>query len=178
MLSKLFLILLLVFSPGSKVATRPVNHRLTDQTMRHILNTLPKMVPQLQKAGITVSQAYYIWPRDAALDAKGEKILENYGYDALQLNALEIFCKAWFCINYDSLIQQRQKIIMTTEEQTTENPYITDEQKRINIHILNKDLGHSREELEQSVGKDNLRQVQVYKIKIQEIWKKIQEDIE
>jgi hypothetical protein len=173
MLGKLFLILFLVFTSGPLPATRPVDSFLTDQKMQHILRTLPKMVPQLQEAGIIVSQAYYIWPRDAALDANGEKILENYGYDALQLNALETFCKAWFCINYDSLIQQRQKIIITTEEQTTENPYITDEQKRINIHILNKDLGHSKEELEQSVGKDNLRQVQVYKIKIKEIWKNI-----
>lgn len=131
------------------------------------------MVPQLREAGIDVTQAYYIWPRDAALHEKGATILEEFEYDALKINALEIFCKSWFCLNYEKLNPQRQKILSTTEEQITENPYVTDDQKRINIRILTKELGHSREELCDIVGHSNLRKVRVYCDKICEIWENI-----
>ncbi|MGQ1889357.1 hypothetical protein ACT29H_02845 [Thermophagus sp. OGC60D27] len=147
--------------------------RLTDREIKHIIETLPHMVSRLREAGITISEAYYIWPRDAALHAKGEKLLEQYGYDALLLDALETFCKTWFCLNYDSLNADRQKILRTTEEHINENPYLSDEQKKINIRILNKSLGHNKEQLKKEVGEDNLRIIRTYCNKISEIWKKL-----
>jgi len=173
MLSKFsFIGFLLLFFPVS-FASQPSTNNLTDDNICHILKTLPRLVPQLREAGINVSQAYYIWPRDAALHEKGATILEESGYDALKLNALEFFCKTWFCLNYDKLDPQRQKILSTTEEQITENPYITDEQKRINIRMLNKELGHSRDQLCDIVGKTNLRMVRLYGEKTRQIWRNL-----
>jgi hypothetical protein len=173
MFSKFSFVGILLFITVYTFAGQPSNECLSDENIRHILKTLPKMVPQLREEGVNVSQAYYIWPRDAALHEKGEKILEEFGYDALRLNALEIFCKAWFCLNYEKLDAQRKKIFSTTEEQITENPYITDEQKRINIRILDKELGHTREQLKDIVGNANLRMVRVYCEKTKEIWQKL-----
>lgn len=160
---------------GGSAVSSP-RFQLSDAVMQHIIGTLPRMAPQLKEAGINVSQAYYIWPRDAALDARGQVLLEEYGYDAIRQDALETFCKAWFCLNYDQLLPRRQQILSTFEEQHFENPYIADDQKRINVRILNKDLGHSREELKSDIGERNLRQVRVYRDKIAEIWEKIEEE--
>ena len=135
MFAKLSLFLSAILLSMSVCSQNSGEDSLTDKEIRHIMGTLPRMVPQLRQAGITVSQAYYIWPRDAALHAKGEVILGQYGYDALLLDALETFCKTWFCLNYDNLIAERRQILMTSEEQIKENPYITDDQKRINIRI-------------------------------------------
>ncbi|PWE00458.1 hypothetical protein [Marinilabilia rubra] len=173
MFSKFSLIGILLFYFSLLSVPQHSTNNLTDKNICHILNTLPRMVPQLREAGINVSQAYYNWPRDAALHEKGEIILDKFEYDALRLNALEVFCKTWFCLNYEKLNPQRQKILSTTEEQITENPYITDEQKRINIRMLNKELGHSREQLCDFVGKTNLRMARVYCIKTKEIWKNL-----
>ncbi len=148
---------------------------LHDEDIRHFIRTLPRMVPQLRDVDITISEAYYIWPKDAALHAKGEVLLEQYGYDALRLEALRTFCKTWFCLNYDSLLHQRQKFLMSTEEQITENPYINDDQKRINIRILNKELGHDCQQLRESVGSENLEVVKSYYEEIKEMWKKIRD---
>jgi hypothetical protein len=164
----------LLFSMGSN-GFEPSELQLTDGTIRHIINTLPQMVPQLREVGIIVSEAHYIWPRDAALDARGAVLLEQYGYDGIQQNALEIFCQAWFCLNYDSLIHERRKILSTIEEQVTENPYIADEHKRINIRILNKELGHTREQLLQNVGCENLHQMNQYSDKIKQAWETLRE---
>lgn len=156
-------------------AVSPAEKRLDEGTMRHILNTLPRMVPQLREAGITVSQAYYIWPRDAALDARGEVLLDQYGYDAIRQEALEVFCKAWFCLNYETLVEKRRKILSTIEEHHLENPYVEENQKQVNLRILNKDLGHNKEELKEQVGKKNLRQVRVYRDQIEEAWEAIEQ---
>lgn len=170
MLSKLSAFALLFLIAIGLNSTPSSCCELNDRTMRHIISTLPRMVPQLRDAGITISQAYYIWPRDAALHAKGDVLLEQYGYDAIGKEALEIFCKAWFCLNYDSLIHERRKFLSTTEKHISENPYITEDHKQINLHILNKDLGHNKEQLTKSVGEQNLKQVKLYRDKIKEIW--------
>lgn len=151
------------------------SQQLSDADIRHFLRTLPRMVPQLREADITVSEAYYIWPRDASLHAKGQIIMDEYGYDALKLEALKIFCKTWFCINYDSLLPERQKILMSNEEQVTENPYITDDQKRINIRILNKDLGHDKQKLKETVGEENIQKVKTHCEEIKNMWKELEE---
>ncbi|MFW6389415.1 MAG: hypothetical protein ACOCZI_02155 [Marinilabiliaceae bacterium] len=169
----LFLCLWLFFIVDLQ-ADSPPGERLNDDAIHHIINTLPRMVPQLRDAGITVSQAYYIWPRDAALDARGEVLLGQYGYDAIRQEALEIFCKAWFCLNYDTLVEKRRKILSTIEEHHLENPYVGENQKRVNMRILNKDMGHNKEELKAQVGEKNLRQVRVYRDKIQEVWETIE----
>jgi hypothetical protein len=151
------------------------NRELADADIRYFLRTLPDMVPQLRNADISVSEAYYIWPQDASLHAKGQVILEEYGYDALRLESLKTFCKAWFCLNFDSLLHERQKILMSTEEQVTENPYITDDQKRINMRIINKDLGHDQQKLKQSVGDETLRLIKLYCEEIQKMWLQLEE---
>ncbi len=171
----LFLFVFILQAPPSLPQSndKPI---LTDSRMQYIINTLPRLVPQLREEGIIISQAYYIWPKDAALHAKGEVILEQYGYDAIKLEALEMFCKAWFCENYDSLLPERRKILHSVEEQMTENPYLTDNQKRINIRITNKELGHDHQTLRENIGEENLRQIRVYRNKIEEIWKELNED--
>ncbi|SFE86726.1 hypothetical protein [Thermophagus xiamenensis] len=146
---------------------------LSDKEIRHILGTLPRLVPKLKEVGITVSPAYYIWPRDASLHSTGQSILEQFGYDALLLDALETFCKAWFCLNYDTLNNDRLQFLQTTKEHINENPYISDEQKKINIRILNKSLGHNKEELKQVIGEKNLRIIRTYRSKISELWAKL-----
>lgn len=173
MFSKFSFIGIFLFITVLTFPSQPSDDSLSDEDIRYILKTLPKMAPQLMDEGINVSQAYYIWPRDAALHEKGEIILEKFGYDALRLHALEVFCKTWFCLNFETLHGQRKKVLSTTEEQITENPYITDGQKRINLRILNKELGHSKEELKEIVGKTNLRLVRVYYLKTKEIWDKL-----
>ncbi|MFW6043627.1 MAG: hypothetical protein ACOCPW_04660 [Marinilabiliaceae bacterium] len=167
---KIFFLCLWLFFTVDVQAVSPAGEQLNEDAIRHIINTLPRMVPQLREAGITVSQAYYIWPRDAVLDARGEVLLEQYGYDAIRQEALEIFCKAWFCLNYDTLVEKRRKILSTIEEHHLENPYVEENQKRVNMRILNKDMGHNKEELKAQVGEKNLRQVRVYRDKIQEVW--------
>ncbi|RCW31286.1 hypothetical protein [Marinilabilia salmonicolor] len=149
---------------------------LTDADIRHFMRTLPRMIPQLRETEITINEAYYIWPRDASLDARGAILLEDYGYDALRLEALETFCKTWFCLHYDSLLTQRQQILMSNEEQLTENPYISDDQKRINIRILNKELGQNKEKLQESVGESNLQIVETYCPEIRDMWEKVSEE--
>jgi len=173
MFAKLSLFLAAFLLSMSVCSQNSDGDNLNDKEILHIIGTLPRMVPQLRQAGITVSQAYYIWPRDASLHAKGEVLLEQYGYDALLLDALETFCKAWFCLNYDHLTVERDQILRTSEEQINENPYITDEQKRINIRILNKELGHDKEQLKKDVGENNLRIVRTYKDKFSEIWEEL-----
>ncbi|MBZ4676671.1 MAG: hypothetical protein JG782_1291 [Anaerophaga sp.] len=173
MFAKLSLFLSAILLSMSVCSQNSGEDSLTDKEIRHIMGTLPRMVPQLRQAGITVSQAYYIWPRDAALHAKGEVILGQYGYDALLLDALETFCKTWFCLNYDNLIAERRQILMTSEEQIKENPYITDDQKRINIRILKKELGDDKEQLKKDVGENNLRIVRTYENKFKEIWEEL-----
>ncbi|WP_291856799.1 hypothetical protein [Marinilabilia sp.] len=159
---------------GAQSATAQTTE-LSDTDIQHFLRTLPRMVPQLCDAEITISEAYYIWPRDASLDARGEILLEEYGYDALRLESLITFCKAWFCLNYDSLLHQRQQILMSNEEQLTENPYISDGQKRINIRILNKELGHDKQKLQESLGPSNLQLVRDYCEEIRVMWEKLKE---
>lgn len=149
---------------------------LNDANISHFLRTLPRMIPQLREAELTISEAYYIWPRDASLDARGEVLLEDYGYDALRLEALKTFCKTWFCLHYDSLITQRQQILMSNEEHLTENPYISDDQKRINIRILNKELGQNKEKLLESVGESNIQIVKTYCPEIRDMWKKVSQE--
>lgn len=170
----LFVFLWLLFIVNTS-AVSPPGKQLDDGVIRHIISTLPRMVPQLREAGITVSQAYYIWPRDAALDARGEVLLDQYGYDAIRQEALEVFCKAWFCLNYETLVEKRRKILSTIEEHHLENPYVEENQKRVNLRILNKDLGHNKEELRDQVGEKNLRKVRVYGEKIEEVWAAIEE---
>jgi len=172
---KIFFSCLWLFFIFDVQTVSPSGERLSDDVMRHIINTLPRMVPQLRQAGITVSQAYYIWPRDAALDARGQVLLQQYGYDALRQEALEVFCKAWFCLNYETLVEKRRKILSTIESHHFENPYIEENQKRINLRILNKDLGHNKKELKDQVGEKNLRKVRVYRDKIKEIWEALEE---
>lgn len=173
MFSKLSVFFLFFLFSFSAVGAGLSESQLNDRAIQHIIRTLPRMGLQLREAGITVSQAYYIWPRDAVLDAKGQVLLEQYGYDALRQDALEIFCKAWFYLNYDSLVSEREKLLSTFEEQMTENPYIEDDQKRINIRMLKKDLGKNKEELKQAVGEDNLRMVCDYRDQIVQAWERL-----
>ncbi|MDN5291308.1 MAG: hypothetical protein PWQ06_1547 [Anaerophaga sp.] len=173
MFAKLSLFLSAILLSMSVCSQNSGEDSLTDKEIRHIMGTLPRMVPRLRQAGITVSQAYYIWPRDAALHAKGEVILGQYGYDALLLDALETFCKTWFCLNYDNLIAERRQILMTSEEHINENPYVTEDQKRINIRMLNKELGDDKEQLKKEVGENNLRRVRTYENKFKEIWEEL-----
>ncbi len=154
------------------------SQELCDADIIHFLHTLPRMVPQLRKADITISEAYYIWPQDASLHGKGQILMEEYGYDALRLEALKIFCKSWFCLNYDSLLHQRQTILMSNEEQLTQNPYITDDQKRINIRILNKDLGHDKQKLKETVGGKNVQKVKTYCEEIKKMWEQLAQPME
>jgi hypothetical protein len=178
MLSKISLLtfVLLISSVAHPVSQK--SQELSDADIQHFLSTLPRLVPQLRNAGITVSEAYYIWPQDASLHAKGQILLEEYGYDALKLEALKIFCKTWFCLQYDSLLHERQRILMSNEAQLIENPYITDDQKRINIRILNKDLGHDKQKLKQTVGEKNIQIVKNYCEEIKKMWKKLGKPIE
>lgn len=173
MSSKLSAFLPIILLSMSAFSQNCAKDNLTNDEMQQIIGTLPKMVPQLREAGITVSQAYYIWPRDASLHAKGEVLLEQYGYDALLLDALETFCKTWFCLNYDDLIAERRQILITSKEQINENPYITDDQKKINIRILNKELGHDKETLKKGIGENTIRIVRTYENKISEIWEEL-----
>ncbi len=152
-------------------------YELTEGDIRHFLNTLPRMVPQLRDADISISEADYIWPQDASLHAKGKIIMEEYGYDALKIEALNIFCQSWFCLNYDSLLHERQQILMSNKEQLIENPYITDDQKRINIRILNKDLGHDKEKLKETVGNKNIQMVKCYCEEIKKMWENLEEPL-
>ncbi len=175
MFSKLSFIFAYLFCSVGTTTQDGAQSRLTDKQMCHIIHTLPRMVPQLREAGINVSQAYYIWPRDAALHAKGEVLLEQYGYDPIRLDALETYCKAWFYVNYDSLIHERRKILSSIEEHLTENPYITDDQKRINIRILNKSLGHTKEEIRENIGDENIRKVKSYRDTLATIWQNVKE---
>ena len=175
MFSKFSIIGILIGFLTLSFTNRSSENGLTDENIQYILKTLPEMVPQLREAGINVSPAYYIWPRDAALHEKGEKILEDFGYDALKLNALEVFCKAWFCLNFENLNARRQKIFTTTKEQITENPYITDDQKRINLRILDKELGHNKIELTKIVGECNLKMVRIYREKTKAVWQELKQ---
>jgi hypothetical protein len=174
-LSAISFLFLIAWGGHAQNASNAPKPHLTDGNIKHIINTLPRMVPQLREAGITASPTYYIWPRDTELHAKGEVFLKQYGYDAIQLNALETFCKAWFCLNYDSLIHERRKILSSIEEHTTENPYITDYQKRINIRIMNKDLGHNKEQLMNNIAPSDIRQICIYRDKIKEVWETLKE---
>jgi len=173
MFSKIgFSFLTLLWVLGAQSSTSQTTE-MSDTDIQHFLCTLPRMVPQLCEAEITVSEAYYIWPRDASLDARGEILLEEYGYDALRLESLITFCKAWFYLNYDSLLHEQQQILMSNEEQLTENPYISDGQKRINIRILNKELGQDKQKLQESLGNSNLQLVKSYCEEIRAMWEKI-----
>ena len=173
MLRKLFVAFYLLLISVAAIPQKICDDTLTDKEIRHIINTLPQMGLKLKEAGITVSPAYYIWPRDAALHGSGQLILKQFGYDALLIDALEIFCKTWFCLNYDTFNSERHKYLQTTEEHINENPYISDEQKKINIRILNKSLGLTKEQLKEEIGEDNLRIIRTYGNKIAEIWAKL-----
>ncbi len=147
------------------------------QLVEQVLNTLPDMAAELLALGIKVSPANYLWPAEAALHPTALNTLEKNGFTTLKREGLVQIMRAWFLMNYDSLNSERLQIIDSFSEQITQNPYLTDEQKRINIRLLNRELGLSKEELGEKVTKQTIKTLRPYSVSLKQMWCKIRSEM-
>jgi hypothetical protein len=146
--------------------------------VEQLIDMLPAMVSDLRATGIQVTPENYTWPAEAALHPKTLDLLEEKGFDPLKREGLLAITRTYFFMNYDSLDQKRQQIISSTKEQISENPYLTDEQKRINLRLLTGELGLSKAELAKKVTETNIRTLRPYSLILKMMWEKIRKEEE
>ncbi len=146
------------------------------QLVEQVLNTLPDMAQELVALGIEISPANYIWPAEAALHPKALALLEKNGFTTLKREGLLHLMRAWFLMNYDSLNSERLQFIDSFSEQITQNPYLTDDQKRINIRLLIGELGLSKEELGEKVTEQTIKNLRPYSVSLKQMWSKVRRE--
>ncbi len=167
-----FLSLAILAFKAPQNSTQYADSKLVEQ----LIGMLPAMAPDLRATGIQVTPENYTWPAEAALHPKTLALLEAKGFDPLKREGLLAITRTYFFMNYDSLDQKRQQILSSTREQISENPYLTDEQKRINLRLLNEELGLSKAELAKKVTETNIRTLRPYSLSLKIMWEKIRKE--